>query len=63
MCANERIEVSFLLLNKLIEDLPRTLDNLYLTVRLGLTDKMDHFCRDKADLVPLEAQICIETKF
>lgn len=58
MRINERIEVSFLLLNELVEDLPRTFNDLHLAVRLGLTDEMDHFCHDNTNLVPLKVQIC-----
>jgi len=58
MRTNERIEVSLLLLNKLVEDLPRTFNDLHLAVCLGLADKMYHFRHDDANLVPLKVQIC-----
>lgn len=55
------IEISFLLLNKLVEDFPRTFDDFHLTVRLGLADEVNHFCHNEANLVPLETQICDRT--
>jgi len=58
VCTNERIEVSFLLLNELVEDLPRAFNDFHLAVRLGLADEMYHFCHDNTNLVPLKVQIC-----
>ena len=58
MRANKGIKISFLLLNKLVEDFPRTFDDFHLTVSLGLADEVNHFCHHEANLVPLKAQIC-----
>lgn len=55
---DERIQVSFLLLNELVEDLPRTFDDFYLAVCLCLANEVDHFRHDQTNLVPLKIHVC-----
>jgi hypothetical protein len=52
MCVDHGIQITFFLVHKVDQDLPRAFDHLELAIRLHLTDKVDHLGHDYANLVP-----------
>ena len=55
---DESVQIPFFLRDKLEQNLPRTLDDFELTVRLHLAHEVDHLCHDDANLVPFVIQFC-----